>query len=74
MTVNTHIFFFGLNAISHFDQLTGYIQMNVLYIISIYRGRRGRDCMVVGFTTTYAIGAVTNCVASSNPAQVYNIM
>jgi hypothetical protein len=48
-----------VNVISHFDQLTGYIQMNVLYMytISIYRGRRGRDCMVVGFTTTYAIGA-----------------
>ena len=33
--------------------------MNVLYmyIISIYRGCRGRDCMVVGFTTTYVVGA-----------------
>jgi len=24
--------------------------------IRLFGGRRGRDCMVVGFTTTYAIG------------------
>jgi hypothetical protein len=37
------------------------------------RGSRGRDCMVVGFTTTYAI---TTDVVSSNLDQgkVYNIM
>ena len=28
-----------------------------VYFDLIRRGRRGRDCMVVGFTTTYAISA-----------------
>jgi hypothetical protein len=32
--------------------------------ISVIRGYRGHDCMVVGFTTTYAI------VVNSNPGQV----
>jgi len=40
-------------------------------------GHRGRDCMVVGFITTYAISAYYH-VVSSNPAQArstrYNIM
>ena len=30
-------------------------------------GRRGRDHMVVGFKTTYAISPITNKVVSSNP-------
>ena len=44
------------------------------------RGRRGRDRMVVGFTTTYAISVqsvpITTDVASSNldQGEVYNIM
>ena len=30
----------------------------LMFHIYVYiRGRRGRDCMVVGFTTTYAISA-----------------
>jgi hypothetical protein len=39
------------------------------------RGRRGRDHMVVGFTTTYAIKPITTDVVGSNLAQgdVYNI-
>jgi len=42
-------------------------------------GRRGRDHMVVGFTTTYAISVpITTNVESSNTAQArctrYNIM
>ena len=40
--------------------------------------RRGRDCMVVGFKTTYAISAyhITTDVVSSNldQGEVYNIM
>jgi len=32
--------------------------------------RRGRDRMVVGFPTTYAISAITTNVVSSNPTQV----
>ena len=38
-------------------------------------GRRGRDRMVVGFTNTYAISAITTNVVSSNPAhdKVYSI-
>ena len=45
--------------------------------VLVQRGRRGRDRMVVGFATTYAIGtySITN-VVSSNPVhgEVYNIM
>ena len=39
------------------------------------RGRRGRDSMVVGFTTTYAISAYHTDVVSSNPVhgEVYSI-
>ena len=41
-------------------------------------GRRGRDRMVVEFTTTYAISDITTEIVSSNPAQArctrYNIM
>jgi hypothetical protein len=29
----------------------------LLYYFVLERGRRGRDCMVVGFTTTYVISA-----------------
>ena len=38
--------------------------------------RRGRDRMVVGFTTTYAISAYPTDVVSSNldQGEVYNIM
>ena len=32
-------------------------------------GRHGRDSMVVGFTTTYAISAITSNIVHSNPAQ-----
>ena len=40
------------------------------------RGRRGRDRMEVGFTTTYAFSAITTDVVSSNldQGEVYNIM
>ena len=39
----------------------------MLYFIQIiFRGRRGHDRMVVGFTTTYAISAITTDVVSSN--------
>jgi hypothetical protein len=34
-----------------------FCQWNQYYLLECYRGRRGRDCMVVGFTTTYAISA-----------------
>ena len=33
-----------------------YVKKNMLYS-TLYWGRRGGDRMVVGFTTTYAIGA-----------------
>ena len=43
-----------------------------------YRGCRGHDRMVVGFTTTYATMPITTNVVMSNPAQTrctrYNIM
>jgi len=45
--------------------------------ILVQRGRRGRDRMVVGFTTTYAIGTynTTNVVTSNTVhGEVYNIM
>jgi hypothetical protein len=32
-------------------------------------GRRGRDRMVIGFTTTYAIDAYATTVVSSNPVR-----
>ena len=43
---------------------------------NIKRDRRGRDLMVVGFTTTYAISAITTDVVSWNldKGEVYNIM
>jgi hypothetical protein len=42
----------------------------------ILGGRRGRDRVGVGFTTTYAIGAFITDVVNSNLDQdeVYNIM
>jgi len=41
--------------------------------LSLYRGRRGRDHMVVGFTTTYAI--ITTDVSSNlDKGEFYNIM
>jgi hypothetical protein len=36
------------------------------------RGRRGRDHMVVGFTTTYAISDVVS--SNLDQGEVYNIM
>ena len=47
-----------------------------MVVYFVLRGRRGRDRMVVGFTTTYAIGAfITTNVVSSNPVygEVYSI-
>ena len=43
---------------------------------NLKRDRRGRDRMVVGFTTTYAISAITTDVVSWNldKGEVYNIM
>ena len=43
--------------------------------ICVMRGRRGRDHMVVEFTTTCAISAYTTKVVNSNPVygQVYSI-
>ena len=38
------------------------------------RGRRYRDCMVVGFTLPIQLVPITTDVVSSNPVQVYNIM
>jgi hypothetical protein len=42
----------------------------------VCRGRRDRDRMVVGFTTTYVTVPITTDVVGSTPAQgeVYNIM
>ena len=39
-------------------------------------GRRGRDRVVVGFTTTYAISANHSIIVSSNPTheKVHSIM
>ena len=43
--------------------------------ISIFRGRRGRYHMVVGFTTTYAVSITTDVVSSKyDQGEVYNIM
>jgi hypothetical protein len=46
----------------------------LLLLCRIPRGHRGRDRMVVGFTTTYAISAITTDVVSSNldQGEVYN--
>ena len=43
---------------------------------SVPRGRRGRDRMVVGFTTTYAIGVYHHwcCEFELDQGEVYNIM
>ena len=54
-----------MNTLEEFNQQCEHIASfhNLLYdfaIIQIYkhkRGGRGRDCMVVGLTTTYAISA-----------------
>jgi hypothetical protein len=44
------------------------ISLCIVYSVCLpWRGRRGYDRMVVGFTTTYAISASN--VVSSNPAQ-----
>ena len=45
--------------------------ISILYLV----GGGGRDHMVVGFTTTYAISAITTKVVSLNPAhvEVYSI-
>jgi hypothetical protein len=47
-----------------------------MFDISGGGGRRDRDRMVVGFTTTYATVSITTNVVSSNLGQgeVYNIM
>ena len=43
--------------------------------IFLQDARHGRDRMVVGFTSTYAISAITTNVVSSNPAdgELYSI-
>ena len=48
----------------------------IYFIIKERQDRRGRDRMVVGNTTTYAISAITTDVVSSNLDQgdVYNII
>jgi hypothetical protein len=38
------------------------------------RGRHGRDHMVVGFTTTYAISAYHHWCCEFDQGEVYNIM
>ena len=38
------------------------------------RGRRARDRMVVGFTTTYAISATDVVSSNLDQGEVYNIM
>jgi hypothetical protein len=52
--------------------------LNFLFIRSIitiiYRGHRGRDRMVVGFTTTYAINAYDVVGSNLDQGEVYNIM
>jgi hypothetical protein len=42
---------------------------NIAFFSIIYWARRGRDCMVVGFTTTYVISAYhySNCDFESRP-------
>ena len=54
-----------------------YLFSTKLQSLSIFhrRGRRGHDCMVVGFTTTCAISAITAKVVNSNPVhgEVYSI-
>ena len=40
----------------------------LIFQASLYsRGRRGHDCMVFGFTTSYAISTITTKVESSIP-------
>jgi len=43
--------------------------------LNLIRGRRGHDCMVVGFTTTYAISACHHqrCELESLSGEVYSI-
>jgi len=38
------------------------------------KGRRGRDRMVVGFTTTYAISAYHHWCSNLDQGKMYNIM
>ena len=50
-------------VINQFKRQTTNIAIGTIYshfrsvVILYYKRRRGRDCMVVGFTTTYAISA-----------------
>ena len=47
-----------------------------LWFFSFFlRGRHGRDCMVVGFTTIYAISAYhhQHCEYKPNSGEVYSI-
>ena len=48
---------------------------SLMYVSRIARGRRGRDRMVVEYTTTCAIVHITAKVVSSNPVhgEVYSI-
>ena len=62
-----------------FDKKHNGLEYNVLWLtIRLFSigGRRGRDRMVDGFTTTYAISAYPTDVVSSNldQGEVYNIM
>jgi hypothetical protein len=41
---------------------------------NINRGRRGRDRIVVGFTTTYVISAYHHWCSNLDQDEVYNIM
>ena len=53
-TYNVH--YILLNSVLVLSEQVNCID-RIHFLLYTVRGRRGRDCMVVGFTTTYAISA-----------------
>ena len=67
------LYLYGIKLFSIFShRLTGLLVLCIVYTGSkyinvIYSG--GRDCMVVGFTTTVQTVSITTNTLSSNPTQ-----
>ena len=72
-----HLQFLVDSCCSNVSFLCSVLWIIVCPIVFVFgQGRRGRDRMLVGITTTYAISAYTTDVVSSNlnQGEVYNIM
>ena len=55
---NVHVFRIAIKVLNVCSNLVRQLETLLNYSFSLYfRGRRGRDRMVVGFTTTYATSA-----------------